>query len=204
MINEKASALLYDAKRFILNCLSIADSSPLQLYSGALVFAPKRSVVRNTFQNYMPDWISQQPEVELSWNAVLQTLEGHSNRVKSVAFSHDSRLLASASNDKTVKVWDTATGMLQQTLEGHSDWVRSVAFSHDSKLLVSASLDNAVKVWNIAIGELQQTLEGHSSSVNSVTFSHDSKLLVSASRDKTVKVWNILSPPWFKAPSRDW
>jgi hypothetical protein len=58
MINEKASAFLYDAKRFILNCLSIADSSPLQLYSAALVFAPKRSVVRNTFQNYMPDWIS--------------------------------------------------------------------------------------------------------------------------------------------------
>ncbi|KAH8761866.1 hypothetical protein F5882DRAFT_431506 [Hyaloscypha sp. PMI_1271] len=190
MINEKASAFLYDAKRFILNCLSIADSSPLQLYSAALVFAPKRSVVRNTFQNYMPDWISQQPDVELSWNAVLQTLEGHSNLVQSVAFSHDARLLASASDDKTVKVWDTTTGALQQTLEGHSSSVSSVAFSHDSRLLASASDDNTVKVWDIAIGTLQQTLEGHSSLVSSVAFSHESKLLVSASWDKTVKVWN--------------
>lgn len=51
----KASALLYDAKRFILSYLSIADSSPLQLYSAALIFAPKKSVIRNLFQNYMPN-----------------------------------------------------------------------------------------------------------------------------------------------------
>jgi WD40 repeat protein len=60
----------------------------------------------------MPDWISQQPDVESSWNVVLQTLEGHSDAVNSVAFSHDSKLLASASYDKTVKVWDAATGTL--------------------------------------------------------------------------------------------
>ncbi|ELR10081.1 hypothetical protein GMDG_04481 [Pseudogymnoascus destructans 20631-21] len=88
-----------------------------------------------------------------------QTLEGHSSGVISVAFSHDSKLLASASYDKTVKVWDAATGTLQQTLEGHSSGVISVAFSHDSKLLASASYDNTVKVWDAATGTLQQTLE---------------------------------------------
>ncbi|KAG9234358.1 hypothetical protein BJ875DRAFT_401290 [Amylocarpus encephaloides] len=180
IVSEKASAFLHDAKRFILNCLSIVDSSPLQLYSAALVFAPRKSVVRNTFLNYMPDWISQQPDVESSWDAVLQTLEGHSGFVMSVAFSHDSKLLASASDDKTVK----------QTLEGHSQGVMSVAFSHDSKLLASASDDKTVKVWDTATGTLQQTLEGHSQGVMSVAFSHDSKLLASASDDKTVKVWD--------------
>ncbi|KAH8756185.1 WD40-repeat-containing domain protein, partial [Hyaloscypha finlandica] len=78
--------------------------------------------------------------------------------VRSIAFSHNSKLLASASDDYTVKVWDVATGVLQQTLEGHSDWVNSVAFSHDSKLLASASDGKTVKVWNAATGTLQQTI----------------------------------------------
>jgi len=138
----------------------------------------------------MPDWISQQPEVELDWNAVLQTLEGHSDLVNSVAFSHDLKLLASASGDKTVQIWDAATGTLQQTLEGHSDSVYSVAFSHDSKLLASASFDEMVRIWDAATGTLQQTLKGRSKLVYSVAFSQDSKLLASASDDKMVRIWD--------------
>jgi WD40 repeat protein len=88
----------------------------------------------------------------------LQTLEGHSDIVWSVAFSHDSTLLASASGDKTVKIWDASTGSLQQTLEGHSDTVRSVAFSHDSTLLASASFDKTVKIWDASTGSCHQTV----------------------------------------------
>jgi WD40 repeat protein len=65
------------------------------------------------FQNYIPSWIRQQPEVELGWNVVQQTLEGYGDKVYSVAFSHDSILLASGLGDKTVKIWDTSTGALQ-------------------------------------------------------------------------------------------
>ncbi|OAF60547.1 hypothetical protein VC83_03550 [Pseudogymnoascus destructans] len=188
---SQVSRFLHDAKRFILSYCSIADLSPLQLYSSALIFAPKNSIIRNTFKNYIPDWIVQEPNTDLEWNAILQTLEGHSGVVRSVAFSNNLQLLASASHDKTVKVWDVATGTLQQTLRGHSDWVSSVAFSHDSKLLASASNDKTVKIWDAATGMLQQTLEGHSIWVSSVAFSDDSKLLASASHDKTVKVWDV-------------
>jgi hypothetical protein len=87
-----------------------------------------------------------------------QTLIGHNYWVTSVVFSHDSKLLASGSSDKTVKVWDAATGSLQQTLKGHGSSVRSVAFSHDSKLLASGSGDGTIKVWDVATGSLQQTI----------------------------------------------
>ncbi len=109
----------------------------------------------------------------------------------SVTFSHDSKLLTSASLDKTVRIWDVGTGFLQQTLEGHSIGVMSVTFSHDSKLLTSASYDKTVRIWDVDIGFLQQTLEGHSDEVMSVAFSHDSKLLASASYDKTVRIWDV-------------
>ncbi|KAF2184845.1 WD40 repeat-like protein [Zopfia rhizophila CBS 207.26] len=84
------------------------------------------------------------------WSACLQTLEGYSNLVQSVAFSYDSTQLASASDNNTVKIWDVSSGECLQTLKGHSGSVRSVAFSHDSTRLASASFNNTVKIWDVS------------------------------------------------------
>lgn len=128
---------LYDAKRFIPSYYSIADSSPLQLYSSALIFAPKNSIIRNTFHNHIPDWVLQEPNTDLEWNVVLQTLEGHSAWVNSAAFLADSKLLASASHDKTIKVvWDTATDILQQTLEEHG-YIKNLSFDITKSILIA-------------------------------------------------------------------
>ena len=130
---------------------------------------------------------------DASSGACLQTLEGHSNYVNSVAFSHDSTQLASASWDNTVKIWDASGGACLQTLEGHSDLVNSVAFSHDSTQLASACWDGTIKIWDASSGACLQTLKGHSHFVNSVAFSHDSTQLASASSDSTVKIWDVSS-----------
>jgi WD40 repeat protein len=169
------------------------ENSPLQAYASALVFSPARSLIRGLFMEEQPKWITIKPTMGDKWSACLQTLEGHSNAVRSVAFSHDSTRLASASDDRTVKIWDASSGECLQTLDGHSDWVRSVAFSHDSTLLASASFDHTVKIWGARSGECLETLHGHSNRVNSVAFLHDSTRLASASFDHTVKIWDVWS-----------
>jgi WD40 repeat protein len=166
------------------------EKCPLQAYTSALVFSPACSLIRRLFKEEEPKWITTKPAIEDNWNACLQTLEGHSSSVNSVAFSHDSTRLASASDDRTVKIWDAGSGACLQTLEGHSSYVNSVAFSHDLTRLASASGDHTVKIWDAGSGACLQTLEGHSSYVNSVAFSHDSTRLASASYDRTVKIWD--------------
>ncbi|KAK4116056.1 NWD1 protein, partial [Canariomyces notabilis] len=130
--------LVYDMRRFVQYCSQLVENYPLQVYASALAFSPARSMTRNLYKREMR-WITAGPVVEEDWNACTQTLEGHSGPVWSVAFSPNSKLVASGSDDKTVKMWDAATGTCMQTLAGHSGLVSSVTFSPDSKLVASGS-----------------------------------------------------------------
>ena len=106
----------------------------------------------------------------------------------SVVFSKDGSILASASDDNTIKLW-SKEGKELQTLEGHTESVRSVVFSEDGSMLASASDDRTIKLWNKDGKELQ-TLRGHCASVRSIAFSPDGSTLASASDDSTTRLWS--------------
>src|SRR5438270_138555 len=117
------------------------------------------------------------------------TLRGHSDRIGRIAWSPDGRVLASGSDDETIRLWDMQTGQLLRSLEGHSNMVTCVAWSPNGRVLVSCSYDNAIRLWDGQTGQPLRTLEGHTGPINSLSFSWDSRLLASKSQDETVRIW---------------
>jgi len=118
-------------------------------------------------------------------------LTGHNNRVFSVSLSPDGKLLASASGDRTIKLWNPQTGKALKTLHGHQSWVWKVLFSPNGKLLASGSYDRTIKIWDIQSGECLQTLVGHPSSLLELSFSHDGKELFSCGYHKIAIRWDL-------------
>ncbi|KAJ5712499.1 G-protein beta WD- 40 repeats containing protein [Penicillium malachiteum] len=185
-----------------LECFSLLDNFPkaidsikalqdmAKIYSSALIFSPETSIVRVKNLDKIPQYLKSFPKTESTWASLIQTLEGHSAQVLTVAFSPDGKQIASGSVDETIKLWDSTTGDLQRTLEGHLDRVMTVAFSPDSKQIASGSVDKTIKLWDSTTGDLQKTLEGHSSTVMTIAFSPDGKQIASGSMDETIKLWD--------------
>ncbi|NET60528.1 MAG: hypothetical protein F6K47_31635 [Symploca sp. SIO2E6] len=105
--------------------------------------------------------------------------------------SQNQQILASSSDDTTIKIWDTKTGECLQTLWGHDSWVYAVSFSPDGQILASGSRDQTVKLWDWHTGECLHTLQGHVQKVKTIGFRDCGGMLASGSNDKTIKLWDV-------------
>ena len=119
-------------------------------------------------------------------------LVGHSDQVRDAAFSPNGSTVATAGLDRTIRLWNSATGKPRgRPLRTHSGGVRAIAFSPDGRTLVSGSEDKTVRLWNLATGEQRDPpLRGHTDAVTDVAFSANGKTVASGSKDGTLRLWD--------------
>ncbi|MFB8797540.1 MAG: protein kinase [Microcoleus sp.] len=157
-------------------------------YEGCIGEIPK---IANTSSSYTSAQnLQNQCEAGLRWkNAKVKNFAQHSDAVGAVAFSPDGLMLASGSKDKTIQIWDLATGKSIRTFEGDSSTIWSVAFDSNGTRLATGTGFWRVMLWDMKTGQSIRSLD-HAASVWSVAISHDGLLIASGSGDKTAKIWD--------------
>jgi len=121
--------------------------------------------------------------------ALIRTLTGHTAWVRGCAVSPDGAWIVSASEDRTLKIWDVATGTERATFRGHGGPVNGCAVSPDGTWIVSASEDTTLRIWDAATGSERAALNRHTGRVYDCAMSPDGTWIVSASKDNTLRIW---------------
>lgn len=132
------------------------------------------------------------PKYHAPWK-LLRVISGHIGWVRSVAVDPSNDWFCSGSVDRTIKIWDLATGQLRLTLNGHVSTVRSVAVSGRHPYLFSASEDKTVKCWDLEQNAVVRSYHGHLSGVYKVALHPQLDLIMSGGRDGTCRVWDMRS-----------
>jgi WD40 repeat protein len=112
-------------------------------------------------------------------------------KVWSVAYSPDGSTLASESTDRTIKLWDVASGRVRRTLSGHRERVLSIAFAPDGSTLASGSLDGTIKFWDLASGMSLRTFSEYKDYVRSVVFLPDGSTLALGSDENPITLRDL-------------
>ena len=174
-------------------CLTTIESH--SNWVSAIAFSPDdRTLVSGSKDHQLRLW-------DVQTGQCIQQLKGHNDVVTSVAFSPAKsspiqpkaavEILASASDDYTIQLWNPNTGERVDTLWGHEGWVHAIAFSPDGQHLVSGSSDHTVKLWQVSSRRCLHTLAGHHQRVKAVAYAPQGNTIASGSDDHTVKIWEV-------------
>ncbi|EGX46242.1 hypothetical protein AOL_s00110g66 [Orbilia oligospora ATCC 24927] len=176
--NTEDSKFFYDIRRFVQYHYATIAEAPLQIYSSAILFSPKESIVAKLFSDSIPDWViavGGGENIDKGWGPLIKTFRTRPpvdltlsrrlgiDRVTLIAVSVDGKYLASSpasSNSNGITIWDFTSGVILKELEGHSGTVRALAFSASTAELASASDDTSIRIWNIMSGENQLLFQG--------------------------------------------
>ncbi|MCJ8281728.1 MAG: hypothetical protein MJK14_18190 [Rivularia sp. ALOHA_DT_140] len=119
----------------------------------------------------------------------MQKITGHKDSISSFYFSSDGKIIATASNDKTVKIWQNNTGKLLQTLS-HKDNVYAVTFSQDNKFVITGSKNKKLNLWSLN-GKLINSIEAHQGKIKEIEFSPNDNIFASVDMKDNVILWNF-------------
>ncbi len=158
-----------------------------------------KKTIMNPIQDTSP------PPSFYSSHICVDSFVGHSDWVRSLAFSSDSKLLISSSNDKTVRVWDVETKQLKHLLIGHNKRVKAIGISPDGQHIISGAVNSKIKLWETTKLSEKQTSECYKTLsissteltlVNSLPISPDSKLFATGNGNGKIKLWDVKTGKW--------
>lgn len=179
-VDAEVDWALKQAGSLALDCSEIGDDRPL---FGCSLSHDGKMLATCSLSGIAKIW--HMPQVQK-----VSTLKGHTERATDVVFSPTSNYLATASADKTARLWNSE-GSLLRTFEGHLDRLARIAFHPSGKYLGTASFDKTWRLWNVESGEELLLQEGHSRSVYGLSFHHDGSLVASCGLDALVRVWDL-------------
>jgi WD40 repeat protein len=122
---------------------------------------------------------------------LVRILAGHNGPVNAAQITPDGRQIFSGSADRTVAIWDLATGQCLRILSGHSGKVQAIAISPEGRLALSAALDGTVRVWDMATGQCRHVLKSHGGGVRALAITPDGRLALAGVDNRTVRVWDM-------------
>ncbi|KAK2594896.1 hypothetical protein QQS21_007395 [Conoideocrella luteorostrata] len=189
-IKPGMSGFLADGKRFVNQFYHAIHNWPLQVHLLSHIFVPPRNAIHDIPGAPICPLFCAVPIADLHWGSWSRRLEGHQHKVRWAVFSNDSKLLASGSNDNTVRLWDTTTWHCSRTLK-MGEIRGPIIFSPDSKFL-AVNLDNGFNVWRTDTWDLVQQCSSYS--CQDLSFSHDPCLLTSCSmgaENAGIRLWTL-------------